>query len=48
MALSIGRVRPCQLFDYTFVVLSNNMVRGAAGGSILIGELLVKEGLVFW
>jgi aspartate-semialdehyde dehydrogenase len=48
MAVSIGRVRPCQLFDYTFVVLSNNMVRGAAGGSILIGELLVKEGLVFW
>lgn len=48
MALSIGRLRPCPLFDYKFVVLSHNTIRGAAGGAILIAELLVKQGYIFW
>lgn len=48
MAVSIGRLRPCPLFDYKFVLLSHNTIRGAAGGAILIAELLAKEGHVFW
>jgi aspartate-semialdehyde dehydrogenase len=42
MSVSIGRLRKCALFDYKFVVLSHNTIRGAAGGSIL-GAELVKE-----
>lgn len=48
MAVSIGRLRPCPLFDYKFSILSHNMIRGAAGGAVLIAELLVKKGYVFW
>ncbi len=48
MAVSIGRLQKCSIFDYKFVLLSNNMVRGAAGGAIQIGELLVKQGHVYW
>ncbi len=44
MAVSIGRLRECPLFDYKFVVLSHNTVRGAAGGTMLIAELLHKKG----
>lgn len=40
MAVAIGRLRECSLFDYKFVVLSHNTVRGAAGGTILIAELM--------
>lgn len=40
MAVSIGRLRPCSLFDYKFVLLSHNTVRGAAGGAILNAELM--------
>src|SRR5512142_1516446 len=39
-AVSIGRLRDDALFDYRFVALSHNTVRGAAGGSILTAELL--------
>jgi len=46
MAVSIGRLRPCKLLDYRFVVLVHNTVRGAAGGAILNAELAVKKGLV--
>jgi aspartate-semialdehyde dehydrogenase len=46
MAVSIGRLRPCPLFDYKFIVLSHNTVLGAAGGSILGAELLVAHGLL--
>ncbi len=46
MAVSIGRLRPCPVFDYRFVGLSHNAVRGAAGGGILIAELLVKQQYV--
>lgn len=42
MAISIGRLRNCSLFDYKFVTLSHNTVRGAAGCAILNAELLVK------
>lgn len=45
MAVGVGRLRPCPLFDYKFVVLSHNTVRGAAGGTILCAELLVARGV---
>ena len=48
MAVSIGRLRDCPLFDYKFTLLSHNTIRGAAGGAILNAELLVKKGFVFW
>jgi len=48
MGVSIGRLRPCPLFDYKFDILSHNMVRGASGGAILMAELLVKNGYIFW
>lgn len=44
MSITIGRLRPCPIFDYTFVALSHNVIRGGAGGGVLIGELLYKEG----
>ncbi len=46
MAVTVGRLRPCNVFDYRFVGLHHNTVRGAAGGSILTAELLVAKGLV--
>jgi aspartate-semialdehyde dehydrogenase len=46
MAITVGRLRPCNVFDYRFVGLHHNTVRGAAGGSILTAELLVAKGLV--
>lgn len=48
MAVSVGRLRPDPILDYSFVCLSHNTVRGAGGGAILIAELLVKTGHVFW
>ena len=44
MAITIGRLRPCNVFDYKFVGLSHNTVRGAAGGGILNAELLHAKG----
>ena len=44
MAAAVGRLRDCPLFDYKFVVLTHNTVRGAAGGTILIAELLHAKG----
>ncbi len=46
MAVSVGRLRPCNLFDYKFVILSHNTIRGAAGGTILIAELLLKNNVL--
>jgi aspartate-semialdehyde dehydrogenase len=46
MAVSVGRLRPCNIFDYKFVILSHNTVRGAAGGTILIAELMKAKGLI--
>lgn len=44
MSVAIGRLRECSLFDYKFVILSHNTVRGAAGGTILIAELMKSKG----
>lgn len=44
MATVIGRLRPDPLFDYKFLVLGHNTIRGAAGGSLLNAELLVAQG----
>jgi len=44
MAVSVGRLRECEIFDFKFVVLSHNTVRGAAGGTLLIAELLKAQG----
>jgi aspartate-semialdehyde dehydrogenase len=46
MAVVVGRLRPCKVFDYRFVGLSHNTVRGAAGGAILMAELLKVKGLL--
>ena len=45
MAVTVGRLRGCEVFDYRFVGLSHNTVRGAAGGAILMAELLKAQGL---
>ncbi len=44
MGISIGRLREDPVFDYKFAALSHNTIRGAAGGAVLIAELLVSEG----
>ncbi|MDR1836658.1 MAG: aspartate-semialdehyde dehydrogenase [Treponema sp.] len=44
MAVVIGRLRPCNIFDIRFTALSHNTVRGAAGGGILNAELLKHKG----
>ena len=44
MAVSVGRIRECNVFDLRFVGLSHNTVRGAAGGGILNAELLKYKG----
>ncbi|MDR0452075.1 MAG: aspartate-semialdehyde dehydrogenase [Treponema sp.] len=46
MAVSVGRIRPCNVFDLRFVGLSHNTVRGAAGGGILNAELLKAKGYI--
>lgn len=46
MGVSIGRLREDSLFQYKFVGLSHNTLRGAAGGAVLIAELLVKQGRI--
>jgi len=44
MAVTVGRLRPCNLLDWKFVLLSHNTVRGAAGATILNAELLQSLG----
>ncbi|MEO5937138.1 MAG: aspartate-semialdehyde dehydrogenase, partial [Terriglobales bacterium] len=46
MTTTIGRLRPCSVFDWKFTVLSHNTVRGAAGAAILNAELLKVKGLL--
>ncbi len=46
MGISIGRLREDILFDYKFVGLSHNTVRGAAGGAVLCAELLKAKGYI--
>ncbi len=46
MAVTIGRVRPCEVLDVKFVLLGHNTIRGAAGASILNAELMKAQGLL--
>ena len=46
MTITVGRLRPCPLFDYKFVALGHNTIRGAAGAAILNAELMHREGLL--
>ena len=44
MAVSVGRLREDTQYDYKFVCMSHNTLRGAAGGAVLLAELLCAEG----
>lgn len=44
MAVTVGRVRPCNLLDLRFALLGHNTVRGAAGAAVQIAELLRAQG----
>jgi aspartate-semialdehyde dehydrogenase len=46
MTISVGRLFPDNIFDYRFVSLSHNTVRGAAGAAILNAELLIAKGRI--
>jgi aspartate-semialdehyde dehydrogenase len=44
MATTVGRLRPCSVFDWKFTALSHNTIRGAAGAAVLNAELLKMQG----
>jgi len=44
MATTVGRLRPCGVFDWKFTALSHNTIRGAAGAAVLNAELLKMQG----
>ncbi|HEX3077418.1 MAG TPA: aspartate-semialdehyde dehydrogenase [Lachnospiraceae bacterium] len=46
MGVSLGRLREDSVYDYKFIGLSHNTVRGAAGGAVLIAELLKAQGYI--
>lgn len=46
MTVTVGRLRPCPVLSWKFVVLGHNTVRGAAGAAILNAELMVARGMV--
>jgi aspartate-semialdehyde dehydrogenase len=46
MAITVGRLRECLVFDFRFVCLSHNVLRGAARGGVLNAELLYAQGYV--
>jgi aspartate-semialdehyde dehydrogenase len=46
MAVSMGRLREDSQYDYKFICLSHNTLRGAAGGGVLAAEMLVKQGYI--
>jgi aspartate-semialdehyde dehydrogenase len=46
MAVSVGRLREDSQYDYKFVCLSHNTLRGAAGGAVLLAELLCAENYI--
>ncbi len=46
MAVSVGRLREDSQYDYKFVGLSHNTLRGAAGGAVLMAELLAAKGFL--
>lgn len=47
MAVAVGRLRNCSLFDFKFVLLSHNTVRGAAGGALYSAELMQADNRAF-
>lgn len=46
MAITVGRIRPCEVFDYKLVTLSHNTLRGAASGSVLNAEIMAAQGML--
>jgi len=46
MTITVGRLFPDNIFDYRFVALSHNTVRGAAGSAVLNAELLIDKGFI--
>ena len=46
MAVSAGRLREDSVFDWKFIGLSHNTLRGAAGGAVLLAELLISKGYI--
>jgi len=46
MSAFVGRLRPCPVLDYKFVVLAHNTIRGAAGAAVLNAELMHSEGML--
>ena len=46
MGISVGRLREDTVYDYKFVGLSHNTVRGAAGGAVLCAETLTAKGYI--
>jgi len=46
MGIAVGRLRKDTVLDWKFIALSHNTLRGAAGGAILIAELLMKKGFI--
>lgn len=46
MTVFMGRLRPCSIFDWKFVTLGHNTIRGAAGAAVLNAELMHSEGLL--
>jgi len=46
MTVTVGRLRQCSLFDFKFIALGHNTIRGAAGAAILNAELMHSEGLL--
>ena len=46
MGISLGRLREDTVYDYKFVGLSHNTLRGAAGGALLCAELLKAQGYI--
>jgi aspartate-semialdehyde dehydrogenase len=46
MGVTIGRLREDSIFDWKFVCLSHNTIRGAAGGAVLAAELVYKQGYI--
>lgn len=46
MGITIGRLRPDNIYDWKFIGLSHNTLRGAAGGAVECAELLTKQGYI--
>lgn len=46
MTTTVGRLRPCSVFDWKFTLLSHNTIRGAAGAALLNAELLKSQGYI--